>query len=231
MRPTGRGHGVIEVLGIGVALLAFAACSPVGPGEPGGSSVAPSTPDAQPSIVAIETPPGSGPDAGLPTLLPNAVLNRVPTRVRIRELGIDLPVVAPPGGPGHFPYCNVAEYLPTLSRPGRPGATFIYAHARPGMFLPLLEGSLVNGGRPLLGLEVDVFTSDRRRFTYEVTDVNRHVTSLETAYLATAEQLMLQTSEGPVKTPGKTVLIAEPRGETEVTVKESQPTANPVRCE
>jgi len=230
MRPTGRRHCVIAVLRIGVALLAVAGCSPVGPGGPGGPSVAPSAPGAQPSL-AIETPLGSGPDAGLPTLLPEAVLNRVPTRVRIRELGIDLPVVAPPVGPDHFPYCNVAEYLPALSRPGRPGATFIYAHARPGMFLPLLEQSLVNGGRPLLGLEVDVFTSDRRRFTYEVTDVNRHVISLETAYLATAEQLMLQTSEGPVNTADKTVLIAEPRRETEATAKESQPTANPVRCE
>lgn len=215
---------------IGVAFLVVAACSAGGLGRPSAATVASSAPGAQPSL-ASQTPPSRAPDAGLPTLLPDAVLNRVPTRVRIRGLGIDLPVVAPPDGPDHFPYCNVAEYLPALSRPGRPGAMFIYAHARPGMFLPILEQSRLNGGRPLLGLEVDVFTSDRLRFTYEVTDVDRHVTSLEAAYRATAEQLMLQTSEGPANTAGKTVLIAEPRGETEVTAEEAQPTANPVRCD
>ena len=101
----------------------------------------------------MDTPRGSLPHAALPTLLPETVLNRVPTRLRIRALGIDLPVVAPPTGPDHFPYCNVAEFLPTLSRPGRPGATYVYAHARAGMFLQLLERSRTNHGRSLLGLE------------------------------------------------------------------------------
>jgi hypothetical protein len=180
---------------------------------------------------ALATPPGSVPDAVLPTLLPEAVLNRVPTRVRIRELGIDLPVVAPPLEPNHFPYCNVAEYLPTLSRPGRPGATFIYAHARAGMFLPLLERARANDGRSLLDLEVDVFTSDRRRFTYEVTDVIRHVTSLDAAYRVTAEQLILQTSEGPRETIEKTLVVAIPREERSATPEEARPPPNPVRCE
>jgi hypothetical protein len=159
------------------------------------------------------------------------VLNRAPTRVRIREFEIDLPVVAPPVEPDHFPYCNVAEYLPTLSRPGRPGATFIYAHARAGMFLPLLVESRANGGRSLLGLEVEVFTSDRRRFTYEVTDVIRHVTSLDSVYRVTAEQLILQTSEGPRETIEKVLVVAIPRQEHPANPEEAQPASNPVRCE
>jgi hypothetical protein len=228
MSLTGKRRDALGVLGMGLALaLVPNACGRAGTGEP---STIPS-PAGTEASAPIGTPQSSVPYVVLPTLLPEAVLNRAPTRVRIRELGIDLPVVAPPGVPNHFPYCNVAEYLPTLSRPGRPGATFIYAHARAGMFLPLLEHSRTNDGRSLLGMEVDVFTNDHRRFTYEVADVNRHVTSLESAYRTTAEQLILQTSEGPRYTVEKTLLIAAPRDQREVSAAEAEPAANPVRCE
>jgi hypothetical protein len=167
----------------------------------------------------------------LPTLLPEAVRNRVPTRVRIPDLAIDLPVIVPPSDPGHYPYCNVAEFLPTMSRPGRPGTTFIYAHARRGMFLPILEASRVRDGRSMLGISIDVYTDDDRRFTYEVAEVRRHVTSLESAYLETAPQLILQTSEGPHGTPGKTMLVATPTGETAADPDDSHPTAAPIACD
>jgi hypothetical protein len=167
----------------------------------------------------------------LPTLAPVSVANRAPTRVTVAGLRIDLPVVAPPPGPEAFPLCDVAEYLPTLSRPGRPGTTYLYAHARAGMFLPILEKSEIHGGRSMLGLEVDVYTSDLQVFSYEVTEVRRHVVSLEFAYLATSEQLILQTSEGPRGTPGKTMLIAVPRGNGPATPAAALPTARPTRCE
>jgi hypothetical protein len=228
MSLTAKRRDALGVLGVGLALaLVPSACGRAGTAGP---SAIPSRASTEASA-PLRTPHSSAPYVVLPTLLPESVLNRAPTRIRIRELGIDLPVVAPPGVPNHFPYCNVAEYLPTLSRPGRPGATFIYAHARPGMFLPLLEHSRTNGGRSLLGIEVDVFTNDDRRFTYEVIDVSRHVTSLESAYRATAEQLIVQTSEGPRYTVEKTLLIAAPRDEREVSAAEAQPAANPVRCE
>jgi hypothetical protein len=227
MSPLGRRRAARTALGLALTVLATASCGVSGTGAPSGRPIAS---DAQPSA-AMETPRGTLPDAALPTLLPESVLNRVPTRVRIRALGIDLPVVAPPTGPDHFPYCNVAEFLPTLSRPGRPGATYVYAHARAGMFLPLLERSRTNDGRSLLGLEVEVFTSDRRRFTYEVTEVIRHVTSLESAYRATAEQLILQTSEGPPNTAGKTLVLAAPRDEADAPAEEALPPADPVPCE
>jgi hypothetical protein len=149
----------------------------------------------------------------------------------VQELGIDLPVVSPAGPTsGRFPYCNVAEYLPTMSRPGRPGTTFLYAHARRGMFLPILEASQVHGGRSMLGLRVEVFTSDDLRFVYEVTEVLRHVASLDDAYLATSEQLILQTSEGPHGTPGKTMVVARPVGEAAADPGAANPEARPVRC-
>ena len=168
--------------------------------------------------------------APLPTLTPESVLSRVPTRVQVPALDIDLPVIAPPSRPDHFPYCNVAEYLPSMSRPGRPGTTYLYAHARTGMFLPIMERAQRSAGRSMLGLEVIVFTSDDRRFTYEVEAVRRHVLSLDSAYRATNEQLILQTSEGPRGTPGKTMLIALPQGEGPASPAESQQVASPVRC-
>jgi hypothetical protein len=169
-------------------------------------------------------------DAGLPTLVPESVLNRVPTRVRVPDLRIDLPVIAPPQDPEHFPFCDVAEYLPSMSRPGRPGTTYLYAHAREGMFLPILEASRIAGGRSMLGMRVDVFTSDGRRFTYEVSEVRRHVVSLEFAFRATTEQLILQTSEGPRGTPEKVTVIAVPREERPATSAEALPDADPVNC-
>lgn len=176
----------------------------------------------------------SAPVAGgmaLPTLLPESIRDRVPTRVRIRDLGIDLPVVDPPADPAHYPYCNVAEFLPTLSVPGRPGTTFLYAHARAGMFLPILEASMVAGGRALVGTTVQVFTSDDRLFEYRMAEVERHVTSLDAAFRETAEQLVLQTSEGPHGTVPKTMVIAKPDGERPAAHEDAHPEAKPVRCD
>ena len=167
----------------------------------------------------------------LPTLLPQSILDRVPTRVRVRALGIDLPVVAPPDDPGHYPVCNVAEFLPTMSVPGRPGTTFLYAHARPGMFLPILEASRAADGRAMLGDRIDVYTSDDRVFEYRVIDVQRHVTSLDAAYRATGEQLILQTSEGPHGTIPKTMIVATPRGERPAEHADAHPRAQAVRCD
>jgi hypothetical protein len=208
-----------------IGAAAMQACGPPFAGAGDGRS---SEVGAVPSAVDPSDAVGS---VALPTLLPEAVQTRVPTRVRIAALRIDLPVVAPPAGDvDHFPYCDVAEFLPTMSRPGRPGTTFIYAHARAGMFLPIHDAASIDDGRSLLGLQVQVFSSDDRRFTYEVTEVRRHVVSLDFVYSATAEQLVLQTSEGPRATPEKTVVIAEPRTEAAASAEASHVKAVPVRC-
>jgi hypothetical protein len=166
----------------------------------------------------------------LPTLPPRSELERVPTRVRVAALGIDLPVVTPPPDPNHYPLCEVAEFVDLMSRPGRAGTTFVYAHARPGMFLPILEASRVHDGRSMLGVTVEVYTSDDRVFTYTVAEVRRHATSLEFAYRATVEQLILQTSEGPHGTPGKTMLVATPKGARPAPHAAAHPVAHPVEC-
>jgi hypothetical protein len=223
-RPRGA-LGMCYPAALAFVVLATAACASAGPGELG-TGVSP-VPKPEPAASAV-LPGMSGSE--LPTLTPDSVLNRVPTRVRVPELGIDLPVVAPPPDADHFPFCNVAEYLPGMSRPGRPGVTFIYAHARPGMFLPILEASQTKSGRSMVGLRVDVFASDDRRFTYEVVEVLRHVASLDFAYRATAEQLILQTSEGPSGTAGKTMLIALPLAQAAAAPAEARPSADPMRC-
>lgn len=227
--PRRRSGSAAAVVAVALAIVTGCATS-MSPRAPAPTGTA--APSLSGSPPPASPPPTYGlEDAGLPTLLPAPVLARVPTRVIVRDLGIDLPVVAPPGATsGRFPDCNVAEYLPTMSRPGRPGTTFLYAHARPGMFLPILEASLVRGGRSMVGSRVEVFTSDDRRFTYEVTRVLRHVVSLEDAYRATAEQLILQTSEGPHGTPGKTMVVARPVDEAAAEPGEAHPAANPVRC-
>jgi hypothetical protein len=211
---------------LALVMLALVGCGGVGaaPTAPG-EVVAPTEP-----VPSMRQGPSPEVGVALPTLAPHAVLNRVPTRVRVPKLDIDLPVIQPPPQPDHFPFCDVAEYLPAMSRPGRAGTTYLYAHARPGMFLPILESSTIRGGASMIGLRVEVYSSDERLFTYQVTDVRRHVTSLDFAYRATVEQLILQTSEGPPGTAGKTMLIAAPRDEKPAAPTDALPEAKPVPC-
>lgn len=166
----------------------------------------------------------------LPTASPPAPADRVATRVRIAALKIDLPVVAPPPGDNAYPYCNVAMYLTTLGQPGQGRATYLYAHARTGMFLPLLDASLVQNGKSMLGMVVEVWTSDNQRFLYEITEVRRHQTDLADAANATTDQLWLQTSEGPKGTVPKLQIVAEPLSQEAADPAEAHPVANPLVC-
>ena len=98
-----------------------------------------------------------------------------------------------------YPLCDVAQYLVEFEDPGRPGTTYIYAHARTGMFAPLLEASLVDDGRSLVGLDALVYTNDARLYTYRIYLVKRHATDLSLAEEVPQDErrLVLQTSEGP----------------------------------
>ena len=123
------------------------------------------------------------------------------TRIVIPDLKIDLPVVTLPANGVH--YCDVAMRwpYPRFVQPGQPGSVYLLAHARAGMFLPLLHASLVNGGRSLLGAKVQLYTSADWVFTYTVGQVRRHISARGTtrlsAPLAAADpELWLQTSEG-----------------------------------
>jgi sortase (surface protein transpeptidase) len=151
----------------------------------------------------------------------------VATRIAIPSLKINLPVVKPPSG---YPLCNVAMYYPALSQPREGGATFLYAHARAGMFLPLLERSKVNNGASLLGATVLVWTSDDVVSTYKVVMVRRRVTKLDPAFTATTEQLWIETSEGPHGTLEKLIVKAKRIGSEPSSHSAAHPAPHPVVC-
>jgi hypothetical protein len=121
-------------------------------------------------------------------------------------------------------------YLKDLGQPGQGRATYLYAHARTGMFLPLLESSRIQNGKGMLGMVVEAWTSDNQRFLYDITEVRRHQTQLTDAAGATTEQLWLQTSEGPKGTPGKLQVVAEPLSQEAADPADAHPTAKPLVC-
>jgi len=193
------------------------------------------TPTAVPTAAAVGTP---SPLITLPPLRsatpappsPSPNPDRVATRVRIAALDIDLPIIK---GPAGYPPCDVAMYLvdpaepPRLGQPGQGRATYLFAHARAGMFEPLLRTKAAG----LRGNLVEVWTSDNQLFLYEMVEVRRHQFDLDDALNATTEQMWLQTSEGPNSTYGKTQVIAMPLSSvSDVDPAEAHPKAKPRSC-
>lgn len=204
--------------------------------EPVGAAPATPTASAVPSAALVPTPTAriTLPPIGTPvptpeptpTPTPTPPPDRVVTRIRIADLDIDLPVVR---GTSGYPFCDVAMYLPILSQPGFGRATYLYAHAREGMFLPLLR----TRSYEQRGLVVDVWTSDDWLFQYEITEVRRDQpfeTGLRDPQAATTEQLWLQTSQGPNRTYGYTQVISKPIGSKKASHATAHPVARPVDC-
>lgn len=185
---------------------------------------------AEPTTTPLITFPPLPTETPLASASASAPADRVATRVRVAALDIDLPVVRPPGGEDAYPLCDVAEYIQQLGQPGQGRAIYLYAHARAGMFLPILDASLVQNGKSMLGMVVEVWTSDDQRFLYEITEVRRHQLDLQDAIDADGEELWLQTSEGPRGTPGKTQVIALPISQEAADPADAHPTAAPVVC-
>lgn len=148
------------------------------------------------------------------------------TRVQIARYGIDLPIVFQPTGT--YPYCNVAMFSSALSQPGEAGPTFIYAHARVGMFLPLLTASQVNASA-MVGTIVRVWTSDNRVHTYRFTRVLRHQYAIP-AFDPRVETFWLQTSEGPHGTKNKLFIVGTRVSTADASYSEAHPKAHIVVC-
>ena len=199
----------------------------------------PSPPDD--GAVASDPPPSDEPSVTLPPLgtaapesqppVPTAEPlevepneDRVATRVRVAALDIDLPVIE---GEDEYPLCNVAMYIGRLSQPGNGGATYLYAHARPGMFLPLLRTK----ANEQLGMIAEVWTNDDLKFMYEIIEVRRHQTSLDGPAKVKRDELWLQTSEGPRGTVGKTQVRARMLSVERAAHGPANPTPKPVNCE
>ena len=195
-------------------------------------------PSDSPEIVAVSPTPTiplpSFPPSGSTSPSPSAPADRVATRVVVPALKIDLPIVKPVGGSNTYPQCNVAMYIKELHQPGQGGATYLYAHARDGMFGPIYERAIQKkhgGPSSMVGMVVEVYTSDDLLFSYQVTEVRLDQRNLNDALNATTEELWLQTSEGKKGTPGKTQLLALPLGlPFPVDHAVANPKPRPVNC-
>lgn len=194
------------------------------------SSPVPSGPNT-----AAETPSSSAsPTASLaPTPSPTPFRDGlVATRLVVAKLGIDLPVVRPQPNES-FPLCAVAEYLTAFNQPGQGGVTYFYAHARTGMFWPLLREDRANGGKSLLGLTVLVYTSDDLVFTYQISEVALHISDLSVAYNwdpAKGEAVMLQTSETDYASGTKMAAVATLVSLASANHADAHPTPHPYVC-
>ncbi|MEI7743205.1 MAG: sortase [Chloroflexota bacterium] len=148
------------------------------------------------------------------------------TRVRVPAYGIDLPVVRTPSG---YPYCNVAMYQDVLAQPTEPGVTFLFAHARKGMFLPLLLQWQANKGVKMIGKPIYVYTSNNMVHTYTIYQA-RLVNSIQNAVGITAEELWLQTSTGLHGTVAKLIVKAHRVADAPTTWAAAHPTPHIVHC-
>jgi len=209
---------------LGVGLLATGLLSYTYAVEPAASIQPLASYNPLPTINALTLPGGNGLPSGVPA-------DRVATRVVVPRLGIDLPVMLQEGAQyGTYPLCDVALYLPFFSQPGEGRTTYIYAHAREGMFLPLLIASQSNNGQRLLGDIVQVYTNDNYQFIYQISEVHRHMTDLNLAFGETSETLFLQTSEGPAGTVPKLQVVATFVSSSKVDPKDAHPDARPRIC-
>ena len=152
---------------------------------------------------------------------------RIATRVVVPALRIDLPVTRQTTT---YPACDVAMYLMELRQPGGGGVTYLYAHAQAGNFLPLYQESLVNDGARMRGMVVEVYTGDSLKFTYRITEVRRHVTSLDGAFAWQGESVFLQTSEGPSPSTPKLQVVATHVSTAAADHDAAHPQPRPVTC-
>ena len=225
----------------GAAMIAIAmlSCVPAGVAAPSNGDdarttarahAASATPASQPTgeaPVRSATPDRSATGGGA---VPTPKVDAEPTRVVVRELSIDLPVIRP----AHdevYPLCDVAEFLPAYGLPGLPGVTYVYAHAQAGMFLPLLEASRKSDPAALLRVEVDLYTADAFRRHYAITEVHRHVRSFAVVNGLRGDAIVLQTSETDHKAGAKLMVVARPVGDPKRdSGTESRPKARPRIC-
>jgi hypothetical protein len=223
-------------LTVALVVATAAGCGGDAPARPAQATV-PSA--ASPSRSAAAT--STGRPAERPVLIEEPARDRgltdVPARVAVPALAIDLAIVpgdlVVPGNPPDYPLCDVAQYLTTYRYPGRPGTTtWVYGHAREGMFLPLLAASERNDGAALIGLDAVLDSTASRRYTYNITRVIRHATDRSAArdVAADAGRLVLQTSEGPRGTIPKLQVVARLVSVDDVPVGEPPVPGTPRVC-
>jgi LPXTG-site transpeptidase (sortase) family protein len=185
------------LLAVGIAIVA-------GTALPRAGSVAPV---AVPSASASATPSpaaalsSASPEAPTPGPIPDGY------RIALPRLGIDLPIaegdierdVVVQQTPENF-----AFHFPGTAIPGTIGNSYIYAHARRGMFLSLWNARV--------GDEVRITTPTGGELKFVVTEVHPRVPPADTSWIQPSgdERLTLQTSTGPNRDDPRFVVIAAP---------------------
>jgi len=185
------------LLAVGVALIAGEALPRAGPvaplALPTASAAAPALPTVSP-VSTAPVPAAAGP-------IPDGY------RIRLPRLGIDLPIaegdverdVVVQQTPENF-----AFHFPGTAIPGTFGNTYIYAHARRGMFLSLWNARV--------GDEVTITTPSGGELKFVITEVHPRVPPADTSWIQPTddERLTLQTSTGPNREDPRFVVIAAP---------------------
>ena len=160
-----------------------------------------------PTASAVPTPTAVAPTAVAVSPTPEPTVGPIPDgyRVQIARLGIDLPIAegdiekdvirqqTPEGFAFHFPGTAI---------PGTFGNSYLYAHARRGMFLSLWNARV--------GDQVIITTPAGTELKFVVTEVHPRVPPAETSWLEPAgdERLTLQTSTGPNGSDPRFVVVA-----------------------
>jgi len=187
----------------GVLLLAVGIAVIAGGGLPPAGSVAPvALPSATPS-------PTASADSQTASPTPAPTIGPIPDgyRIELPRLGIDLPIaegdierdVVVQKTPE-----NYAFHFPGTAIPGTVGNSYIYAHARRGMFLTLWNARV--------GDQVSITTPAGVQLKFVVTEVHPRVPPADTSWLQPSgdERLTLQTSTGPNREDPRFVVIAAP---------------------
>ena len=179
-----------------VVVLLATACADVGAGGP------PPTTAATQSAIASGT--SATPSAG-PTV--------AGMRIRIPRLGIDLPLqegdeardVPSVGSAGATPE-GAAFHFPGTAVPGEVGNSYIYAHARVGMFLSLWRAGV--------GDRVEILRPGGPTLVYAIAEVHSAVVSNDVSWLLPTadERLTLQTSTGPTPAYPRFIVVARREG-------------------
>lgn len=215
----------------GVVLLAAGLLTVAAPATGAGPT---STPSGLATATPLPSPSGAHPSGGPSASPSSAPGHAAPTRIVIADMKIDLPIVTTQTA---FPLCNVAQFLVVpeekLGLPGQTGTSaYIYAHARTGMFLPLLNASQTANGDSLLGFQVQVYTDDDLVYTYVISKVKRHSEdfTIASSLAAGDQQLVLQTSEGPNKTFAKLQVAATFISVAPADHAAAHPTPHPLVC-
>ena len=164
-------------------------------------------PPALAAVTPAPSPSQTGsPIASAPAITPTPA---IPDgyRIKIARLLIDLPIaegdIERDAVRQETPE-NLALHLPGTAIPGDGSNTYIYAHARTGMFL-----SLWNARE---GDEVVIVTPSGRSLRYVVSEVHPRVDPTDVSWVArtAGERLTLQTSTGPTPGDPRFVVVAVP---------------------